>query len=231
MFSSRRPGTPLKHLITYEVCRNAATLTATLGLGYRAHHQERVPQHGPLLLVANHQSFIDPPLVGGCIRPRQLDFLARASLFKGPVFSRLLPALHCIPVDAEGGDTASMKETIRRLHEGRAVLIFPEGTRTTDGAIAPFKRGVALLLKRAACPVIPCAIEGAYDAWPRSSKSPRFWTCPVETAYGHPIPHDELLKDGPAAAIERLEHEVHALRAELHASIRRRTKGRYPTTP
>lgn len=230
-FKLRRPGTPVWKLVVYELCRNAATLGATVFMGYRAHNARRVPQHGAVLLVANHQSFVDPPLIGGCIRPRHFDFLARATLFKNPVFGRLIGWLNSVPIDQSGGDAAAMKEIIRRLREGRAVLVFPEGSRTPDGSVHGFKRGISVLLKRADCPVVPCAIEGAYDAWPRSSKAPRPWTCPVETNYGHPIAHDELMKDGPDAALARLRAEVEALRGELHDSIRRRTKGRYPTSP
>lgn len=226
----KHPGSSIAHIAFYALCRDIATLILKLGFGLRLHHRERLPADGPVLIVANHQSFLDPPAIGGLVRSRHLDFIARAGLFKFGPFGWLINALNSVPVAEQGGDTAAMKETLRRLKMNRAVLIFPEGSRSPDGAVKPFKRGVAVLLKRAKCPVLPVAIEGAYDAWPRTGK-PRPFRCPVEVTYGHPISPEELMADGPDAAVERLYHEVETLRVELHARIRARTKGRYPTSP
>ena len=225
----RHPGSSLAHLLTYEVCRLSAYAFMRTGMGLHALNTDRVPLEGPLLLVANHQSFIDPPAIGSPIWGRHFEFLARATLWNFGPFGKLIQSLNSIPI-AEGGDAAAMKEAIARLHNGRAVVVFPEGSRTFDGRTQPFKRGAAVLVKRAKCPVLPAAIEGAFDAWPRTRKRPRLFGPPIAVNYGHPIPHAELLAEGPDAALERLAREVEALRGELHAHLKQRTKGRYPTS-
>lgn len=228
-FRDRHPGSSLSHLLTYEFCRQAAYWFMRTTMGLKSYHAERVPLDGPLLLVANHQSFLDPPAIGSPIWDRHFEFLARATLWNFGPFGKLIQNLNSIPI-GEGGDAAAMKEALNRLHAGRAVMVFPEGSRTHDGKTQEFKRGAAVLVKRAKCPVLPAAIEGAYDAWPRSNKRPRIFGPPIAVAYGHPIPHDELLKDGPDAALDRLAREVETLRGELHEHLRRKTKGRYPTS-
>ncbi|MEL6394683.1 MAG: lysophospholipid acyltransferase family protein [Planctomycetota bacterium] len=214
----RHPGSSVLGVIFFDVCRLTSALVLKLGFGLTTHNIERVPRSGPLLIVSNHQSYLDPPIVGCRVRGRQLDFLARDTLFAGPISSRFFRGLHCIPVSRGDADVGSLKECLARLKNGCAVLIFPEGTRSADGEIQPFKRGVSLMIKRAKCPVLPAAIEGADTAWPRGGK-PRPFRHKIHVAYGEPIEHADLIKDGPDRAIERLEHEVRALQAELRSKI------------
>ena len=211
----KHPGTPLPQVALYQFLRGILQLILRGCFRLRAFHPERVPQTGPVLLVANHQSYMDPPIVGCPIYGRHLDFVARGGLFDNPAMGRLFSLLHSVPVKEEGGDTGAIKEVLRRLDAGRAVLIFPEGSRTTDGRVDEFKRGVAVLVKRSRCPVIPVALEGAYDAWPRSRKLPRWVGSRVAVMYGPPIPHDELMAGGPDAALKRLHDEVDAMRGKL----------------
>lgn len=225
---AKRPGTSLGNLLVYEGMRRL--LAMTVRVLYRPVVQElaRVPLTGPVLLAANHQSFLDPPVIGFAVTRRHMDYVARAGLFASPVFGGLIRALNSIPISEEGADAAAIREILRRLEAGRAVLIFPEGSRTTDGAMHDFKRGVAVLVRRSSCPVMPVAIEGVFDAWPRSARWPRVFGCRVAVRYGVPIPHDELLRDGPDAALDRLKREIDAMRLELRAELRRRTSGRFP---
>jgi 1-acyl-sn-glycerol-3-phosphate acyltransferase len=181
-----------------------------------------------LLIVANHQSYLDPPVIGCAIRNRHLDYIARAGLFENRVVGAFIAAMNSIPIREEGGDTAAIKEVLRRLGEGRAVLIFPEGTRSPDGAMRPFKRGVAVLVKRARCPVLPVAVEGAFDAWPRDRKQPRFWGQRLSAMIGEPIGYDELMRNGPDAALALLEREIDSMRLKLRAQMRNETEGHFP---
>lgn len=231
MFSRLRdkhPGTPLRHLLFYEFARATVGLAMRLLYRARALGLGRLPASGPVLLVANHQSYLDPPLVGITVRNRHLDFIARLGLFSSPLLDRVLRALNSVPIREEGGDAAAIKEILRRLDHGRAVLIFPEGTRSPDGAMRPFKRGVAVLVKRAKCPVVPVAVEGCYDAWPRERKWPRLIGQRVAVAYGDPIPHAELMAGGPDAALELLERRIEEMRLALRRCMRRRSHGVYP---
>lgn len=165
---------------------------------------------GPVLVVANHQSYLDPPLVGCAMPQRQFDFLARAGLFDVKWLKPLITVLHSVPIKENGSDPASIKEILRRLEAGRVVLVFPEGSRTMTGEMGEFKRGVALLLKRAKCPVLPVGISGAYDAWPRGGK-PRPFSRRVIVQVGEPIGYEELMADGPDGALARLRDEVSML--------------------
>ncbi|MEM0982537.1 MAG: lysophospholipid acyltransferase family protein [Planctomycetota bacterium] len=211
----------------FACCRWLCFVVLKFGFGLRTKNIERVPAEGSILLASNHQSFIDPPILGCRIKSRQTDFVARKSLFKG-FGAWLLPKIHAFPIDDSVNDTAAIKETIARLKMGRAVVIFPEGSRTEDGAMTPYKRGIALILKRAKCPVMPVAVEGVFDAWPRHAKKPNLFGPKIEVGYGHPIPYDELMKDGPDAALERLARETDAIRLELRERIRERTGRKYP---
>lgn len=163
-----------------------------------------------MLVVANHQSYLDPPLLGCAMPQRQFDFLARAGLFDVKWLKPLITALHSVPIKENGSDPASIKEILRRLEAGRVVLVFPEGSRTETGEMGEFKRGVALLLKRAKCPVLPVGIAGAYDAWPRGSR-PRPFRKRVIVEVGEPISYEELMALGPDGALARLRDEVSIL--------------------
>ncbi len=227
-FRELRPGTPLLGLVLYTIGRSISALLCTLLYRYRAYGSRRVPERGAVLLVANHQSYLDPPAIGVGVGHRHLDFVARLGLFGGWLLAWLLKQFNSLPIREQGGDTGAIKEILRRLEEGRAVLIFPEGTRTFDGAMTEFKRGIAVLVKRSGCPVVPIAIEGAFDAWPRQRKWPSLLGKRVAVAFGNPIPHEELMKDGADAALKRLATETQRLRIRLRRRLRKQTGGRFP---
>jgi len=150
------------------------TLAAfTYAFSLRTEGMANVPKRGPALLVANHQSFLDPVCIGLAAR-RHLTYLARKTLFTGNrLFARFLESVNCVPVDQVGVATEGLKTTIAQLQKGRAVLVFPEGERTLTGRMNPLKPGVHLLIKRSLAPVIPVGIAGAYDAYPRRAKYPK----------------------------------------------------------
>ena len=147
------------------------------------------PRRGPVLVVSNHQSHFDPPLVGaGCWR--RMNYLARETLFRFAPLGWLIRSLDAIPIDRDGLGLNGIKESLRRLKRGEMVLIFPEGTRTRDGEVAPFRPGFTVLAARSKAWILPVAIEGAFDAWPRSQKLPRLGT--IHVLYGKPIPPEEV---------------------------------------
>lgn len=173
-----------------------------------------VPREGPVLLVANHQSFYDPPAIGGGIRHRHSDFLARDSLFKFKPFGWLISMLNSTPIRQGSGDAGAMKATIEKMHNGRMMLVFPEGSRTPNGELQRFQRGAAVLLKRAHCQVVPVGIAGAYEAWPRRRKLPIPFRDKIVVCYGKPIGSDTLMEDGADAALQRLRSEVERLKEQ-----------------
>ena len=227
-FYSKQPNTSLGRLAFYECMAWIFRVLSRVFYRARAIDSHLVPASGPVLLAANHQSLLDPPLIGIRIRQRHLNFVAKQALFKFKPFGLAISLLNALPINDEGGDLGAIKETVARLNQGRAILIFPEGSRCSDGAIDVFKRGVALLVKKAKCPVVPVAIEGAFDAWPHTRSLPRLFGCRVYVKYGTPIPYDELMKDGSDAALELLRTRVEAMRLELRAMMRAQTAGRFP---
>lgn len=218
-YRARQPGASLARILFYELIRKSAHLILAVFFGARAIDRRNVPAVGPLLLASNHESYLDPPVIASLMNHRHLEFIARAGLFKFRPFASIIALLNSIPIREDQGDGAAIREVLRRLDMGRAVLIFPEGSRSPDGTMQPFKRGVSLLVKRSKCPVVPVAIAGAHECWPRH-RWPRLFGPPIIVKYGVPIPHDELMKDGPDAALERLFNEIKGLRDGLHVNGR-----------
>jgi 1-acyl-sn-glycerol-3-phosphate acyltransferase len=173
---------------------------------------ENIPSAGGVLVVSNHQSHLDPPLVGsGC--PRRMNFLARESLFRFPPFGRLIYSVGAIPLDREGVGLSGIKESLKRLKHGEVLLVFPEGTRTPDGEIKPFKPGFTTLAVRSKSAIVPVAVEGAYRAWPKRAKFPRPRV--VNVHFGPPIllKEYENLEERALAAL--VETRVRECQAEL----------------
>lgn len=216
------PATRLLQPIVYHTCHFLARVAFTLVYRVRVFDVLNIPARGAVLIAANHESHLDPPLVGSSIAHRPMFFIARAGLFRSRAFGWLIRQCNSSPIQESGSDTAAIREVLRRLAEGRAVLIFPEGSRSENGELQAFKRGVALLVSRAGCPVVPAAVEGCFEAWPRSRARPRLMGQRVSVAFGRAIAHEELMRDGPDAALSRLRDEIAALRAGLE----RRKRGR-----
>lgn len=150
-------------------------------------------KEGGVLIVANHASYFDPPVVGVSYG-KKTAFLARKTLFKKGFFGWLYPKLNAIPVDQEGPDMSSLKRIIKELKNGNPVLIFPEGQRSVDGTILPGEAGVGLVIAKSKAPVLPMRIFGAFEAFPRGAKIPKFFT-KITVSVGDMITFDEdLLK-------------------------------------
>jgi len=141
------------------------------GFSYRRSGWANIPQDGPVLVVSNHQSMFDPVLIGLASR-RYLSFLARKNLFEQAVLAPIIRKLNAIPID-RGLGKDGIQAVLDALGQGRAVLVFPEGERTSTGEAQPLKPGVSLLIKRVNCPIVPVGIAGAFAAWNRHMKWPR----------------------------------------------------------
>src|SRR6478672_4757897 len=181
------PKRTLVQRLGYDALRVLCRAIAVWLYGLRFAGRENWPATGGGLICANHQSMFDPPLVG-LTCARRMNYLARDTLFRVPGLAQLITFLDAIPIDREGGGLAGLKETLRRLKAGEFVLIFPEGTRTRDGRVAPLKPGFIAVARRSRVPLIPVGLDGAYQAWPRSAAFPHLGH--IAVVIGEPISAD-----------------------------------------
>jgi 1-acyl-sn-glycerol-3-phosphate acyltransferase len=168
----------------YWFCRSLIVLVGRVFFRLRVVHRERMINHGPVILASNHESYLDPPLVGS-VADRAIFFLARKTLLDGSFFGWLLPKLNVIPVDQEGNDRSALKALIRILRAGEGTLVFPEGERSVDGRLQPALPGLGFVIAKTLAPVVPMRIFGARQAWPRGSTRVRF--CRITVVVGEPI--------------------------------------------
>lgn len=184
----------------------------------RLEGRKNIPWQGGVILVANHQSLYDPPMVGMMAWPRTCVLLARAGLFDNRLFGFFIQSLGAMPVRRDRADPAAMRTLVERLNEGRAVVLFPEGQRTPDGCVHEFERGLLLVLKRTRAPIVPIAIEGAFDAWPRSASRPK-WFGRIVLRADQPIDYETLMADGPDDALKHLQQRIETMRLELREQL------------
>jgi len=174
----------------YYCCRLPLNLFFIILYGTRFYGQNNVPENGGVMLISNHQSHYDPPLLAVGLR-RRCNFLARKSLFKFKPFAWLIDMLDAIPLEIDGIGFAGIKESIKRLKNGEIILVFPEGGRTWDGKVAPFLQGSLTLAQRTKSIIMPAAISGAFEAFPRTQKYPWPWGT-FRVVYGKPIFYEEF---------------------------------------
>jgi len=158
--------------VLYKILKPVAVLLMRTWFGFRVRGAEHIPSSGPALIVSNHQSILDPPVIGGAAR-RQIYFLAKAELFQIPLFGRLIRALHARPVRREGADARALRTAAQLLSEGKALLVFPEGTRSLDGRLGEGKAGVGMLAVTSGAPVVPAYVSGTLEALPKGAAWPR----------------------------------------------------------
>jgi 1-acyl-sn-glycerol-3-phosphate acyltransferase len=160
---------------------------------------ENLPAKGGYIVAANHASLLDPPMVGQFL-PRQVCFFARKTLWKPGVAAWWLDAVGTIPVDRDGGTSLdAIKRVLRALAEGKVVIVFPEGTRSTDGNLQTAKAGVGLLACKAHVPVVPARVFGSFEAFGRDAGL--HLGSPVSVTYGRPLSPGEY--DHPEDGKER----------------------------
>jgi len=133
------------------------------------HH---VPSAGPFFLLPNHQSVLDPLLIQS-ICPRKIHSMTKSTQFGHPVFRTFLAGVGAFPVRRYRVDPQAVRVLLRLLDEGKGVCVYPEGERSWDGALQPFRRGTLRVALRAGVPLIPVGVSGTYDAMPRWLKRPR----------------------------------------------------------
>ncbi len=196
------------------IVRTIVRVAMRLVYRLRCRNRSRIPRSGPAIYVSNHQSHLDPPIVGCLTGP--LASLARADLLQVPFWGPVMKQIGAIPIQRERSDAGALRAAIEVLEAGGRVLVFPEGTRTRDGAIGVFRPGLLALLRRTEAPVVPIAIHGAYNAWPIGRKYPRL-RGRIAVSAGTPIPAADLLAMPREEAMEYLRKTIDELRRELGA--------------
>lgn len=195
-------------------------------LRYRARGVERIPTVGGGLILSNHQSFLDPLLIGLPLS-RPVSYLARDTLFPVPIVGWILRHTYVMPINREAAGTASLRETLRRMEQGFLVGVFPEGTRSVDGSVGTLKPGFAALVRRSSLPVYPVGIAGANRAMGRNSLILKpYRVCVV---FGEPIPPDEIArlsqKGREDELVATVRERIVACQAEADAWLRGRSTG------
>jgi 1-acyl-sn-glycerol-3-phosphate acyltransferase len=189
----------------------------------RFYGAEQVPASGPVILAANHASFLDPPLIGAGLR-RQVHFLARNTLFDHPLLGAVLRSWEVVPVDRDGAGAAGLKTILDRLLAGGAILLFPEGTRTHDGQLQPARAGIGLIVIKSECPVVPVRVFGTYEAHGRHRRLPRLRA--VAVTYGVPLDFAAQRVEARAGAKPRLKAIYQEVADEIMARIATLQPGR-----
>ena len=182
----------------------------------RVHGLDNFPRSGSTLICSNHQSFLDP-VVLGVTSPRPLNYLARETLFKVTPVKWFLELNDAIPIDLDSMGMAGIKECLKRLKRGEMLVVFPEGTRSADGDLLPFKPGFDLLARRSKSRMLPIALDGCYQAFPRDAKLPKIGE--IQVVVGKPIEFDEYKDWTPEETAEFMYARVAECLAEARSRI------------
>lgn len=188
----------LPKLLWYRLTQWCIGGVARVWFRLRRRGVNRIPATGPVVLLSNHQSHLDPLLLG-CFIPRPIGYLARDTLFHGAL-GPLIRSYDAIPIDRDGGGLAGIRATLKRIKQGDAVLLFPEGTRSLDGNLQELKPGFIALVRRGKATIAPLAIAGAYEAMPRGANFPR--PRPVALVCGECIEPAEIAELDDTALLE-----------------------------
>ena len=167
--------------------------------GLRVEGREHVPTGGPFILIANHTSFFDAFLLAASL-PRsasqQVFYLGFEGFFRHPALAWYGRGVHVIPVDVDTYLVRALQASGLILRSGKVLCVFPEGERSLDGRLRPFRKGIGILVRELKVPVLPARISGTYEAWPRGQRFPGVH--PLRVRYGPMVTADALLADeGP----------------------------------
>jgi 1-acyl-sn-glycerol-3-phosphate acyltransferase len=177
---------------------------------------ENVPASGPVILASNHASFLDPPLVGSATT-REINYLARETLFRFPVVGTILRRVNAVPVDREGGGAKGLRAILDRLLAGGGIILFPEGTRSSAGDLQRGKSGIGLTVIKSTAPVVPVRVFGTFQALGRHHSFPR--PSKVAVKFGKPMDFSELRAEAQTCSKPRLKEIYQIVADELMKTI------------
>lgn len=185
---------------------------------FQVFNPERVPLAGPVVLACNHASYIDPPLVGSGVE-RQINFLARDNIFHVPILAAILRSWEVVPVDRDGGSGRGLKAILDRLSQDRAIILFPEGTRSRHGELNPARSGIGLVVIKSKAPVVPARVFGTYKAFDPHMIIPRPRKLMVK--YGRPMLFEALRAEAETCSKPRLKEIYQEVADQIMAEIAR----------
>lgn len=180
--------------------------------------REVIPGEGPFLLIANHQSVLDPIIIQ-TVCPRPIHTMAKSTQFGNPIMADLMCRLNGFPVRRYRTDPQAVRHTLRILSQGEPVGIYVEGERSWDGRLQTPRLGTIRLILKAGVPVIPCTIQGSYDVWPRWHRALR--RAPIRITFGEPLHFPKL--DKREAREEALPGAAKLLMEKIAAPLHRDT--------
>ena len=157
---------------------------------FESHNPENVPAAAGCIIASNHVSYLDPPVVAVGIKHRVVHFMARDTLFSGPIARWLLTHVEVLPMDRTRGDVGALRKGIGLLKSGKVLGLFPEGTRSPNGDIQEAKGGIGFLISKAEVRVVPAYVDGSFQAFPKGAK--RIRRGKVRVFYGKPIEPSEF---------------------------------------
>lgn len=178
----------------YKVCRGLLRFLYAIFFRFEAHGLENIPATGPVVLASNHISLFDPPTVGIKL-DRMVHFMAKAELFKIPLFGPLIRGVGAFPVKRGGVSKDAIRSAITLLEAGGVMGIFPEGTRNAGDAMG--KKGAAMIALRSKSTVVPCAIIGKYGLFRK-----------MRIYYGKPIEMSAFIQDSSSDVLDRLTQTI-----------------------
>lgn len=211
--TSSRNREPVASLLLYCLFK-WSVVNPTFRLYFRGKVQgaQNVPQQGPLIIVANHASDFDPPILSNCVR-RPVSYMAKEELFNVPVLAPAIRLYGAYPVKRGSADRSAIREALKQLDQGWAVGVFLQGTRTADGRIPNPKLGAALIAAKAQVPLLPVSLWGTHQILPKGAKFPH--PVPLTVRIGTPIappPNNskDLLWETTCRCTEAI-HQLHDL--------------------
>ena len=172
---------------------------------------DEIPREGPVIIAANHASNLDVPVIGSWLIPRigrRIHWLGKKELFDWPIIGWIAANGGVHPVDRGGADVEAFRLAQRIVDEGHVLFVFPEGTRSPDGALQQARDGIALLALRTGAPIVPIGISGTDRVWPKGQRLPHPGGR-VTVRVGRPFrPADELTEETDRSAAKRLATRV-----------------------
>lgn len=200
----------------YGFVRTLLVILVKLLYRYKIVGRENIPKKGPVIIAANHKSYLDPIMIALAVQGRQVNFMGKDSLFKIPVLSTIIKWLNTFPVKRGTADKAAIAHSLKLLKNGEVLLIFPEGTRIRNGGLGKPYPGVTAIALKTGAPIVPIGIIGTDKVVPNGSKTLRFPKITVRV--GKPINVEKI------AATERKEKEEE-LTSKMMEEIRKLVTG------